>query len=76
MMIIHRCLFKIFQAQTQNTPFVDYMLQLQRQTESNYDSIMETFRDVRHQLSSVLILLNNAGVAEFTDGEHRNILTR
>lgn len=43
------------------------MLQLQADTESEYNAKMETFRDVRHELSALLIGLNTAGVTELTE---------
>lgn len=44
------------------------------QTESNYESMMATFREVRQQLSGDLIALNTAGVTELTEGSFSKIL--
>lgn len=63
-------LFQTIQADTQNTEFVNYMLQLQFMTQSYYDSKMTTFHDARRSIQQHLIDFNTAGVAEIAEGKN------
>lgn len=60
-----------FQAQNQNTEFVNYLLRLQVNAKSYYDSMQISFRDARDAAKRYLVQLNTAGVSEFTEGKRK-----